>query len=459
MAIVQLKPDSQQLPPVTTIPQALQPSPTSLFTPLSPESSVNSLLKYVEGYPWTVHFYGQITGEANTLEHVDPGSPNFTSPYYEVKGMILQVSSPLTSSYDQASAVTMVSGSAILPYRITPNVGDLFLAQVDTGEDAVFIITSVSRKSHRKDTLYEVDYTLYQYASADTSLMAKVVARVQHTYHFNKDSDFFNRDVLLAPSAHEAQRLLRSILTSSRQLYFERFAQHDAKALFIPGQEGAMYDPHLVSFLMRTVPHDSMVGLPVFSFSMSDAYSEQPSFWDMLLARSPHRVSTICKQYAFAPASALKNMARYGTLKHAGVRHVLYPLDPDTTLYINQYKNTTAENSDMHFGVKTDRNYSSSTLTVKTQSHAGEEVKHLLPELFEDNYYVVSGGFYDYLKDSAHYSEVSFVELLVARFLQGKAIAKEDLVLALQSYEEWSALHQLYWLPVLWVLAHAQGGS
>ena len=124
MAIVKLSPDAH--PPIQrTVPGTIEAPAKSIFTALVPEAKITSLLKHLEGYPWTVNFYGQLLNKNNTLENFDPTTPNLTAPYYKISNLILQVSSPLSSSYDQASGITSITGSAVTPYSIPPNVGDV----------------------------------------------------------------------------------------------------------------------------------------------------------------------------------------------------------------------------------------------------------------------------------------------------------------------------------------------
>ena len=184
MAIVKLKPEVPNIK--QTLPEAVDKTQKSNFNDLTPYTKVVSLLKYVEGYPWQIHYYGQILNENNTLTTFDPSSPNLTQPYYEVKNLILQVSSPLSSSYDQETGITTISGSALTPYGLKPNVGDIFIANVDNSEDAIFTVVSVERKTHRKTTIYEISYNLLGYVSQEQSLITTLQEKVQETYYFNK---------------------------------------------------------------------------------------------------------------------------------------------------------------------------------------------------------------------------------------------------------------------------------
>ena len=72
--------------------------------------------------------------------------------------------------------------------------------------------------------------------------------------------------------------------------------------------------------------------------------------------------------------------------------------------------------------------------------------------MFENDFYVVSENFYNYIQDNTAYANTSFVELMIYKFLKSEAIAKEDLVVLMESYREWSLLHQFYILPVMWLI-------
>ena len=78
--------------------------------------------------------------------------------------------------------------------------------------------------------------------------------------------------------------------------------------------------------------------------------------------------------------------------------------------------------------------------------------KPLLHELLINDSYVVSEGFYNYIADHVSFTEVSYIELMMYRFLNREAIAKEDLAVAIQDYKNWSLLHQFYLLPVMWLI-------
>lgn len=450
MGIVKLQPDAPA-PVETTKPITIEAPAKSIFTALVPESKIGSLLKYVEGYPWTVDFYGQILNTNNTVENFDPTTPNLTQPYYKVNKMILQVSSPISSSYDQSTGLTTITGSALTPYRITPNFGDVFVAQVDSGEDAIFHITSIKRATHRKDTLYEISYNLYCYTSDRPDFLVTLNQRVNDTYFFNPDTNFFNRDVLIKPSVKEAIDRLKLFMDQSQQYYFSTFAQKRTGSIMIPGIDYTLYDPLLVNFIAKIVDYSVLVDTPFHRFTYFDKYIDQQSIFDMLMARSVAMAPVINKTYNFMPSALTSNKARFGSVYHAGVDYILYPTNPNTNADINE--TSFFATPEYISTIKTAKNYNTDTpVVIKTTNNNQVYDKDVLHDLFTNNYYVVSEHFYPFLKDNTGYEEISFIELLIARFLKNEAIAKEDLAVAVEKYTSWSMLHQLYLLPVMWLI-------
>lgn len=452
MALVKLQHSSGLLSSADTLPQVLSKPNESTFTSLYPESKVGSLLKYVEGYPWTVHYYGQILNRSNTLNHVDPAITALSQPYYEINDAVLQVSSPLSTSYDQSTGVTTVNGSALVPFKMTPNVGDFFIAQVDTGEDAVFIITAVQRKTHRKDTLYEVDYNLYQYTSVDPDFIIQLQKKVQESYHFNKDSQYYNRDALISPMEHRATLDLGRLYKESIRDYFDRFYQKHTGTIMVPGVLERVYDPYLVSFLSKIVSYDMIGNISVFQHSLYDRYAKQPVFWQTLLTRNPRTLKSINRKVAFVGSHSVRNQGRFGSVFHAGLDYVAYATEPDKSNDIGHYnldmdavwnQFTTPENSFVYEEF------------IKTGNNETALEKHLLHPLFESDYYVVSENFYTYFETGLGGDRLSYVEWLLSRFIRTEALSKRDVAAALGSYDSWSPMHQLYLLPSLWQIVNA----
>jgi hypothetical protein len=149
----------------------------------------------------------------------------------------------------------------------------------------------------------------------------------------------------------------------------------------------------------------------------------------------------------------LPKLARLGMLFHAGMYYVLYPTEPKTDTAISP-PNVFEGSLDLST-MKTSKNYTGNNpIVIQTTNNGNVFDKVLLHELFADDYYIVTENFYKYLEDNSFYSSISYIELLIAKFVRKEAIAKEDLVVAVEGYSSFSLLHQMYILPVLWLLAN-----
>lgn len=449
MAIAKLQPDAS-VPIQTTAPATIPETKNSIFTSLVPEVKIASLLKYVEGYPWTVNYYGQLLNINNTVEHFDPSSPDLTQPFYKVNGLVLQVTSPLSSSYNEEKGVTTVSGSALMPFNVIPNVGDLILAQVDNGEDAIFHITSVVRKTHRKDSLYEVSYTLHTYTSEQPNFVQILENRINETYFFNKDANHFNRDVLIKPSVKEARDRLVLFLEESKNYYFNTFVNPRTSSLLIPGHPLTLYDPILTRFIAKTVEITDYPSVKIHQHTYSSESIDQMSILDCLVTRTMPHPKQMNTTYNFIAAHNLPIRSRLGTVSFNGVNYIIYPTNPNLKHTVGTPRNPEAEYINT---IKTSLNYEQVTdLVIKTTNNNNLYDTFLLPELFDEDYYVVTKNFYDYLTDHSVYEELSYVELLMYKFFKQEPIAAEDLAVCVERYKDWSILHKFYLLPVMWFL-------
>lgn len=449
MALVKFNPTAPL--PQATLPQTILEPRQSNFTTLVPESTITSLLKYAEGYPWTVNYYGQILNKSNTLETFDPTTLNLSSPYYNIENLILQVNAPLTSNYDQTSGVTAVEGTAIAGVGVTPNIGDVFIANVDSGEDAIFIINTVTRKTHYKNTLYEINYHLLEYTNSNQAMIQTLQSRVQDKYYYNKDSNFYNRDFLVTPEVKQAVDKLQMFMYRARDYYFNRFFNKAAGGIFVPHDLYKIYDPLMTNFIMSTVDIDyNYSSMSLFNTS-NDQNLSTPSILTAIQTRDKNYLSTLCKNYYAVPSNYLSNKARLGTLYLSGIDYVIYPVVA-MDKYIVDGKPAQIEPSDT-ISIHTANNYRAYNRTISLS--VGQTMLH--SAIVPDNCYIVSEAFYSYVLDQSPVNSqaLSYIELLVYKYLNELAITKKDLVVAIEDYDKWDSLKQFYLIPVMMQIIRA----
>jgi len=204
----------------------------------------------------------------------------------------------------------------------------------------------------------------------------------------------------------------------------------------------------LLNFLSKIISYNRLATVPFFRHSYNSSHIDQPSLYDVILSRSISQVSNINKTYNFLPTNLLPNRARLGTAYFTNADYILHPTNPniktDNSTYIppakEQYLITPTSS----------KNYNTDTsIIIQTTNNENIYNKQLLHKLFFEDYYLVSENFYNYLEDNTHYNDISYIELIIAKHINKEAIAKEDLVVATQTYMNWSLLHQLYLIPIL----------
>jgi len=455
MGIVTLRPDE----PIeeVTAPEASVELEKSNFNSLIPESSIIAVLKYPEGYPWTVDYYGQIINKNNTLNTFDPTIPNLVNPYYKIFKLILQVTTPLNSSYDSSTGITTITGAAITPYKIIPNPGDIFLAKVDTAEDAIFIVTSVNRKTYRKDTLYEITYTLSFYKSTNPLWIDNLEARVQDVYYFNPDTNYFNRDHLITPETKEAKDRLKALVHTSKSQYFSKFFDTETSTLVVPGQEYKLYDHRLIKFILKTndvLEHPNLSKMYINN-AYDNYYMNQESILDLIIKRDIKSIYSITKRHKFISTTYFRNIPKLNNLLSIGIQYCLYPIDANKNtqynnrpLYIEQTEND--PNPYTIYNHTVDANNNFILLNIPITTVTGD--KNTIHEVFLNNYYIVSENFYNYVNEQSdtNANNISFIEFIIYKYLNKEAISYKDLYFAITSYQSWDDITQFYLLPILW---------
>lgn len=220
-----------------------------------------------------------------------------------------------------------------------------------------------------------------------------------------------------------------------------------------------MFDPLLVEFISKIVSYDRLGNSRVYSHAHNDKYVNQSSIWDMLVTRSLSMLPVTHRKHHFIRTGLLKSSARLGTIVHTGVDYILYPVEPNKGTNVGVERDPITDPSEAPVVLSDGNYFIDDSYVLETTNNDSVYSKRLLHPLFENDYYVVSEGFYKYLEDKSEFDSVSFVELLMYKFLKGEAIAREDLALAVQNYPSWSLLHQLYILPVMWLLTKTQLSS
>ena len=454
MALASIRPDGTVIPTDKTVPEVAPEDNKSLYNEFTAQSRINSLLKYVSGYNWSVTYYGQILNEANTLEPFDISTPSFNQPYYKLHNALIKVSEPLSSNYDTQTGVTHISGSGIAPLGIKPNVGDVILATVDTGELAYFIVTSVTRKTYRKDTLYDISYALYGYLNDNFEISTTLESRVQQSYYYDTNGEPEGITTLVNANEKTDRDTVKNFLKDSQEYYLDYFAPKQSGTLYCPSADYKLYDGFLLNFLYRIMDYDVLLthGLRHYSDS-NNRFLNISSIWDFLIDKNISKLSVYPKRYAYIPSYMLKNKHRYGTVFYAGIDYILFPVDQDVRFYNKDVFSDTIDISD---GIIHEPPYTSlyndvEELKISVPNSGGNRLEFLHP-ILTDMEYILTPEFYRALKNKSTPSTLSYIEYLIIKYILDDTLDCKDMIPCIENIYSAIPLVQFYMLPVLWLL-------
>ena len=428
----------------------------STFTALIPDTRSTTLLKYIEGSNWTTNYYGSLLNKQSPVNHLDELDVDLSKSYSELKDCVLKVTSSVSPDYDESTGITRLIGTATMSYTVTPNVGDFFIANVDKGEDAVFIVTRTQRLTQMKNTPYSFDFTLYGYLNDDPSLMERIRARVQSSYVFDNYVGSLNKNVMFTENEFDIVNKLRGFSRESKLHYFKRFYQENTNTLSIPGETKAVVDPMIIDFIFSTVDVSKFSEHQIHVYSTTSHDYKVPSILDCILRGSYDKHDTH-RKYAFFESSVFVNRASFNTPQFVFLDYMLHPVGADRNGRSDIVMLSAEEAS---YSIVNDKNnYDLTGNEIKVNTSTGEITAPKLPQLFIDNDYIVTDYFYELMDDGVAVEGVSQFELLLSDFLTKKKIPNKDLLQLVSDWRSWSPLHQFYMLPVIWLFIKVNLGE
>lgn len=424
----------------------------STLTALTPDVEAGYLIKYISGFPWTVRYFGQIVNDNTPLNHIDVKEGSLAKSYIDINNLTIMVQDTITHSYDVEQGVSTLSGSSVAPYGVRPYAGDVFIANVDHGEDVVFVVSNVERLSLRKDSLYLFSYNSLAWVNDNKEFLDKIVTSINETVYYDNGPDSRSGNLFLNSEEKYNKDYLKDFIYDSQNYYFTMFKQRSTASLIIPGQEYNIFDKIMNDFLSKTINRS------VYDTFYTHDYSnyQQAYFTETILDAIINKVLPISgKRYTrkvlFNSVKAYFNRASMMSPGFSGMEYISMP-DTNRDRFTKDRERAITESDAID--IRTDKNYddASSYMTVMVDPNGSKSVKRNLPTLLDDDYYIVTKAFYTYITSKTGIEELSTFELMLYRYLNGDEIAIKDIVNLINGWQDWSYLHQYYVLPVIWVI-------
>ena len=405
---------------------------------------ISSLLAYIEGGPWTVTYYSQVLSKHNDIREVDSSQPGIYQQYTKINNMELRVTSPLSTSYDQDNAITGVTGGANVYPFLVPNISDYFTSDTLDNKLGIFKVTSVERKAFNKLSVFFIEYEMVGYANALPEIINDLNAKSIRTYYFDKSRLVEGSQPLLKAEDYEQVSSLSTMFDNIVRYYYKTFFNRAYMNLVVPGQDNAVYDSFLVSYITRIV--NSLDAPEIGSVRKintdNDQYLAQSQFWNLLYNRDYNGIQYCNKQMGLAVRQCFNWSSFLHGFYFSNMDYMVYPVDVDTTVNVGKNMRPIPVSS-TEFII--DQEIQDPPLPLDTYTNKYSTFTTIAPVSFTDSY-VLSSEFYNNTENQ------TVLEILTKDYMQYKILDLGMLHYLAKKYRSWTKLQQFYYGPILLTL-------
>lgn len=407
--------------------------------------NINSLLAYVDGSPWTIDYYSQVLGKHSELRDFDPGQSEIYQQYNLIKNLELRVQTALSGSYDSINQISKVTGNAFVPSCLEPRVGDIFIANIDTGDQAVLRVTTIERKTFNRQSVFYIEYEISNLLQTHPDWLDLISEKVQRTFFFHKDRLVDGLDPLVNETQHEDILTAKTFLNEIVQRYFDLFFNKQYSTLVLPGQDQPYYDAYVVKYLLKICGSQEAKQIRYMqNLSMQqDRYFEQSTVWDALLERDSYLLETCNRKMRFIDSRYFIRQPSVDSARYLRMSHLVYPYESDNTIRLDSEQDAFIP---MLETLKITTAHHGTINTTYDQVTTVNGVIPLLPEFLVDDYYVFSEAFY------TQTGILSYLEALVKDYFEGNVISVDRLLVLVKDWARWTRLEQFYYTPVVMTL-------
>lgn len=432
-------------------PPVEQPNPIRIASPKFLGVTVDtryepatSLLTHIEGASWTVNYYSQVLDRDNALSGQNQDRDAVYQQYRLIQGLELKVTTALNQSQDTTTMEFKVSGQAnVFPCGLTPNPGDMFIADGGDGRELVFEVMHSEQRSIYKDAAFIIDYDALNYSDTRIDdLNSKVVENL----YYEADFLLHGQNPLISLPEKQLLNQLHTRFEEISAFYFERFMSREFRTLLLPGQDFAIYDPFLTKAVLSLFRDSNIPQLKYIrdlNVGQDDRY-DSITVWDLLSSKRRNLFKGMVTKVGLANAGSFSIDPMMNSLRYSGVGFAVYPVDgflSEDTLRLNRciplsstpIKRTASQLRDLF------------ELIYEVSLHGLVHPEMNAVNIVSETSYVFSNAFYA----NADVGQ-SALELLVQNYVDEKSYDLNNLMVKLaNTYTSWAPLEQFYQLPFL----------
>jgi hypothetical protein len=396
---------------------------------------LGSLITHISGALWGggVTWYSQVLGKSEEPNPFDPNLPPIYQQYRKIKTLQLKVTSPLEYQQQEDSNDPELQGVSVTLGGFIPNEGDVFLADVGSGREGIFVLNKVPQKKNiLAEEVYEVSYTFVAFSDTNTKYISLLDSRTVKIEVYTPPNNgrpsytLIDEDVVLLKK--DFVELRKAVIYGFHDSFYD-----PARNTYL-SPEG-YYDGNLINFIKNIVSVRELPGMVVL-----DTYRLGNYF--------PARKDLIYKAFLTGEGSLLRNVVQKAVLLDLGGLSTNVP-------------STIANYNDIHYAVVPDapQHDPSNTLVVKYtspiwtvdetlyQSHNPTFGRPLIKPIEVDDFYILSQQFYTGQRDG-----MSELETIIYSGLNKQTIDTSKVNAIYNAYLELNATNRFFYGPIMIML-------
>jgi hypothetical protein len=406
-----------------------------------------SLAGFTAGKKMAVDYYKQIQRRDSAPASYQDDLPAAYGQYELIRGFELIITDDM--SQDQNNSDTggfALTGGAAVYSIVTPENGDMFIADVGNGRRVMFQVNEPKRGSIYPEANTTISFRGLHWV--DAAFAEKInTKRVSYTYVFLRENF---RNGVKALLREEEVSVLRRLTKARKRLIAMYFKDHfdDARQTFVvPHPNKLVYDPNVTKFMksiLETTDHPHVAWITELGVG-GDVYSNQWSLFDVLARKDIDLLYSCSRRFGFSPIGAYKAKAHFASIYYSGIQLVVSAADP-TWSANNNYEPAHAIDP----FVKADVRQKDIRSLLPELDLVGDEPApdygQYIKRIVVDEYYVFSKEFYEDEPGQSH------LERLTRERISGKVIDLNMLADIADYAVKFDNLERFYYIPIILTL-------
>lgn len=381
---------------------------------LNKDTPIETILKYPRGMKWEVDYFLQIRDINDEINDPDINLPPSIQKYNRINKLVLVLQSTI-----QQDEYSNISGEAIINAGFLPNEGDVFVARIAGGREAMFVIREPQTRTYNVHKAYYVSFKLFAFTDNTPELMNDIIRKTMKEYVYDRQHLLdFSAPVILKQDYKDKLELKEQYI-DLQEYYLDKFINKNKNIIALPTSASVYVDTFLNSFLLKIIDLTDDNRVTNLNFLSYDTVKEKPfTIWDLILKRNKKMLKRVNKNICFQykPYGLTDLISR--NMNYLGINFLANPVDFDYRL--------PDKIVDIHLA--RDANY-----------------EH--PIDVTQRRYVLSEHFY-----SLDVGHLSTIEKCLLEWLEGRVVTTNDLQKLLDNYVYWDTIDQYYLIPILFVL-------